>query len=118
MSVIEDKWECLSTGGEWVNNDSNFDDIMTAMTSLFALANHVGWVNTMHNGIASRSLDLEPKNGSRPYLAVFYIMFIIVGSFFILNLFVGVVISTYNREKEKLGKNFLLNDKQKKWLET
>ena len=38
-------------------------------------------------------------------------------SFFILNLFVGVVITTYSREKEKLGKNFLLTDNQKKWLE-
>jgi len=34
----------------------------------------------------------------------------VFGSFFILNLFVGVVISTFNREKEKLGKSFLLSD--------
>lgn len=32
-------------------------------------------------------------------------------------MFVGVVITTYNREKEKLGKNFLLTESQKKWLE-
>lgn len=41
----------------------------------------------------------------------------IVGCFFTLNLFVGVVISTFNREKERLGKNFLLTDKQKNWLQ-
>ena len=35
----------------------------------------------------------------------------IVGNFFLLNLFVGVVISTYNREKEVLGRNFLLTEK-------
>lgn len=34
-----------------------------------------------------------------------------------INLFVGVVISTYNRERESLGKLFLLTDDQKKWLE-
>lgn len=28
----------------------------------------------------------------------------------------GVVISTFNDEKDKLGKNFLLSDKQKEWL--
>ena len=35
-----------------------------------------------------------------------------------LNLFVGVVISTYNREKERLGKDILLTDEQREWLET
>jgi hypothetical protein len=29
-----------------------------------------------------------------------------------------VVISAYNRESERLGKHFLLTDKQKKWVET
>jgi len=29
------------------------------------------------------------------------VAFIVIGNFFLLNLFVGVVISTYNREKEQ-----------------
>ena len=32
--------------------------------------------------------------------AVFFIMFIFVGSFFLLNLFDGIVIDNYYREKE------------------
>lgn len=35
----------------------------------------------------------------------------IVGSFFLLNLFVGVVISSFNREKDKIGGNNLLTDR-------
>jgi hypothetical protein len=34
-----------------------------------------------------------------------------------MNLFVGVVTSTYNREKDNLGKNYLLTENQKKWIE-
>ena len=44
-------------------------------------------------------------------MVLFYIVFIILGNFLILNLFVGIVISTFNREKEILGKNFLLTEK-------
>jgi len=33
-------------------------------------------------------------------------------------LFIGVVISTYNREKDRLGNNFLLSEDQKRWIET
>jgi hypothetical protein len=30
---------------------------------------------------------------------------------------VGIVISTFNREKDRLGKSFLLNKDQKEWLD-
>jgi hypothetical protein len=39
-----------------------------------------------------------------------------VGNFFLLNLFMGVVISKYNRERELNGKNFYLTEEQKKWV--
>jgi hypothetical protein len=42
----------------------------------------------------------------------------IIGAFLIQNLFVGVVISEFNRQSEKLGKNFLLTEQQKAWIET
>ncbi len=41
----------------------------------------------------------------------------IVGSFFFLNLFVGVVISTFNIEHDKIGGNNLLTEKQKEWID-
>jgi hypothetical protein len=54
---------------------------------------------------------------TNPYYTFFFVAFIIVGSFFMLNLFIGVIISTYNKGKEAYGKNFLLTEKQKRWLE-
>jgi hypothetical protein len=44
-------------------------------------------------------------------------VFVFFGNFLILDLFTGVVVQTFNREKEILGKNFLLSDNQKKWIE-
>ena len=57
-----------------------------------------------------RGLDLVPRFYSNPYYTIFFIAFQIVGGFFIKNLFVGVVVSTYNREKEKLGNYAMLTD--------
>jgi hypothetical protein len=42
----------------------------------------------------------------------------IVGYFFIKNLFVGVVIAGYNRESEKTGASISLTEEQRKLLET
>jgi hypothetical protein len=54
---------------------------------------------------------------NNPFWIFFCIFFIIVASFFLINLFVGVVISTFNSEQDKLGKNDLLTDKQKEWID-
>ena len=65
----------------------------------------------MYKGVSATEIDYEPLPGNSKGISFFFIIFIIVAGFFILNLFVGVVISTFNREKEKLGKDFLLTDK-------
>lgn len=79
-------------------------------------ATTINWADLMYKGIAARGLDLVPSPLSNLGISLFFISFIVVGNFFLLNLFVGVVISTYNREKEVMGKDFLLTSKQKKWL--
>ena len=64
----------------------------------------------MYNAMNSRGNDLTPIMYSYPMYSIFFIVVMIICSFFITNLFVGVVISTYNREKEKLGNHFLLTE--------
>jgi hypothetical protein len=59
-----------------------------------------------------------PGHWENKFLSLFFISFVIIGSFFINNLFVGVVISAYNKEVERLGKGFLLTDKQKNIIST
>ena len=51
-----------------------------------------------------------------PIGAIFFVIVVVIGNFFLLNLFIGVIITTYNREKELVGKDFMLTDMQKKWL--
>lgn len=70
-----------------------------------------GWVEVMHRVVDSEGIDLQPIKENNIYWSIFCIFFIVVGDFFVLNLFVGVVVSTFNREKELLGKNFLLTNK-------
>ena len=53
---------------------------------------------------------MVPKYNSQLYNAIIFIVIIIIGNFFITNLFVGVLVSTYNREREKLGNHYLLTE--------
>jgi hypothetical protein len=62
----------------------------------------------MYKGTDTRGVGLQPKRDSRDYNAIFFIAFMIIGSQFILNLFVGIVIDNFNKIKDKeLGNIFL-----------
>jgi Ion transport protein len=87
--------------------------------TLFVLATTSGWADIMMSCIQSTEIDYLPdeKAEMSPIWVTFFVIFIIVGAFFFLNLFVGVVISTFNSEHDKLGGNDLLTEKQKEWIE-
>ena len=71
----------------------------------------VGWAEFMYRAMYSKGAGQQPDRNDVSYFpAIYYIFYVIFGAFFITNLFVGVVISTYNREKDRLGNNFLLSE--------
>ena len=78
----------------------------------------VNWPITMYSTVNSQGPSLVPKYKHSPYLALFFVLFIILGGFFITNLFVGVVISTLSDEMSQQGKHFLLTEEQKMWMNT
>jgi hypothetical protein len=45
-----------------------------------------------------------------------FIVIVVFGNFFIMNIFIGVILAKYNREKELAGKNYMLTESQKKWV--
>ena len=62
------------------------------MLSLFISATTEGWVEIMHNGVDSTGIDKQPQPENNFAWCIFFILFILFGSFFILNLLVGVII--------------------------
>jgi hypothetical protein len=77
-----------------------------------------GWMTVMYAGIDSRGVDLQPKKDSNLWWILYFISFMIVGSQFIINLFVGVVIDNFNKIKEKSETgNIFVTDRQREWIE-
>jgi len=114
--TIGSKFDCLNLGGSWMNNDQNFDNVPQAMSTLFQISTTEGWIDVMNSGIDSVGIDLQPAKNHNIYWAFFFVIFIVLGNFLTLNLFAGVVVSTFNKEKEILEKNHLLNSNQSKWV--
>ena len=101
----------------WVNpQDYDFDNIGHSMLSLFEMATLEGWLEIMYHGADTTEIDLQPIRDNNPYYCLFFAFFIIVGSFFVMNLFVGVTIDKFNEMKEKQEKSVFLIDEQQSWV--
>jgi hypothetical protein len=111
-------WECFDAGGEWILIQSNFDDVASSMITLFTAATTEGWVDVMKNAVDSSSYQVMPIQDNTPAHALFFIFFVLIMALFILNLFVGVVISKFNDEKERLAHNTLLTAIQLEYCDT
>lgn len=66
----------------------------------------------MYNGIDAVGVDMQPKKDKNPIMAMYFVAFMIIGSQFIINLFVGVVIDNFNKikEKDEMGNCFVTQE--------
>lgn len=104
------KWHCLSSGGEWLGDKSNFNNIFYAALALFQMATTEGWVDVMQNGIDSTQIDYSYLINNSLWNSLYFVFFILLGSVFVMNMFVGVVINTFKFEKDKRGLNYMLSE--------
>lgn len=54
-------------------------------------------------------VELQPKYEESLYMYLYFVIFIIFGSFFTLNLFIGVIIDNFNQQKKKISISSILS---------
>ncbi|XP_073835164.1 ca[2+]-channel protein alpha[[1]] subunit T isoform X6 [Musca autumnalis] len=102
---VSNKTECLSIpGNAWVNRKYNFDDLGKALMSLFVLSSRDGWVNIMYTGLDAVGVDQQPIVNYNEWRLLYFIAFILLVGFFVLNMFVGVVVENFHRCREEQEK--------------
>jgi hypothetical protein len=85
------------------------------MQSLFEIATTEGWVDMMYKGVDAVGQMRAPRRDNNESWALFYVAFIIVGCFFVLNLCVGVIIDNYNKMKLE-GQAVIMTPPQQQWV--
>ena len=49
-------WDCYDLGGEWLQYDSNFDNVGYAIVTMFNLMTTEGWVQIMWHGVDATAI--------------------------------------------------------------
>ncbi|XP_059327867.1 voltage-dependent T-type calcium channel subunit alpha-1I [Ammospiza nelsoni] len=94
---ITNRSDCVAANYKWVHHKYNFDNLGQALMSLFVLASKDGWVNIMYNGLDAVAVDQQPVINNNPWMLLYFISFLLIVSFFVLNMFVGVVVENFHK---------------------
>ncbi|CAB3996293.1 voltage-dependent N-type calcium channel subunit alpha-1B-like [Paramuricea clavata] len=86
---------------EWSKQDWHFDNVLFAMSTLFASSTGEGWPAVMQAAIDATGIDRGPIVNNQIEVALYFILFVVIFSFFFINIFVALIILTFQDEKEK-----------------
>uniref|UniRef100_A0A8C2BLM7 Voltage-dependent L-type calcium channel subunit alpha n=1 Tax=Cyprinus carpio TaxID=7962 RepID=A0A8C2BLM7_CYPCA len=101
----------------WHNSDFNFDNVLMAMMALFTVSTFEGWPALLYKAIDSNRENMGPIYNYRVEISIFFIIYIIIIAFFMMNIFVGFVIVTFQEQGEKEYKNCELDKNQRQCVE-
>ncbi|CAL8088469.1 unnamed protein product [Orchesella dallaii] len=99
--------KATSLGYSWINTVSNYDNVFEGYLSLFQVATFEGWIELMEYSVDAVGVDHQPRPNNQIEFYGFYVIFIIFGSFFTLQLFIGVIIDNFNMLKKKYEGNMV-----------
>ncbi|XP_074861943.1 voltage-dependent L-type calcium channel subunit alpha-1C isoform X8 [Carettochelys insculpta] len=101
----------------WENSKFNFDNVLKAMMALFTVSTFEGWPELLYRSIDSHMEDFGPIYNHRVEISIFFIIYIIIIAFFMMNIFVGFVIVTFQEQGEQEYKNCELDKNQRQCVE-
>ena len=70
----------------------------------------------MWDSVDATGVDMSPVEGANPGYIILYMFLVILLCLLLFNMFVGIVIETYNKEKDGLTFNQLLTVEQRAWI--
>uniref|UniRef100_A0A914UTU4 Ion transport domain-containing protein n=1 Tax=Plectus sambesii TaxID=2011161 RepID=A0A914UTU4_9BILA len=85
---------------EWKLRPFNYDNTINAMLTLFVVTTGEGWPGIRQNSMDTTEEDQGPSPFFRVEVSLFYVMFFIVFPFFFVNIFVALIIITFQEQGE------------------
>ena len=103
----------------WVPSFPSYDTTPRALLALFQVSTLDGWHNLLHFGLDVSAIDVQPSRERQAWApALFYLIFIVFGSLFATNVFVGVVIDEFQKVKRVYEGSAALTEEQITWVNT
>ncbi|GMI01219.1 hypothetical protein TrST_g7004 [Triparma strigata] len=111
-------WDLVGCDGDGCTNQV-FDNVGSSMLAFFEISSTEGWVDVMNYAQDTRGIGMQPARDVNKYISMFFVIFMLIGCYLVMNLFVGVIIDHFNEmRKEAEGDLTYLTEDQQAWVKT
>jgi hypothetical protein len=100
---------------KWVSPPYRFDDIRWALLALFQTAILANWADIMYSCIDAVGVGIQPQEDYNMSASLFFIAWIIIGSFFALNIFIAAIVQAYEDMRMRYDGSVFLTREQQQW---
>ncbi|CAD8074658.1 unnamed protein product [Paramecium sonneborni] len=114
---IHSKIDCMDYGGSWQKHRLGFDNILDSALTLFVTVTSEGWSPIMEQIWSIRGQNKTPEENYNRYWAIYFQVIFFIGNTCMLNMFIGLVVSTYDESKLKAEGTFELESNQREWFD-
>ncbi|XP_077463702.1 voltage-dependent R-type calcium channel subunit alpha-1E [Stigmatopora argus] len=87
---------------EWKRHDFHYDNIIWALLTLFTVSTGEGWPQVLQHSVDVTEEDRGPRHGNRMEMSIFYVIYFVVFPFFFVNIFVALIIITFQEQGDKM----------------
>ncbi|KAG1943378.1 voltage-dependent N-type calcium channel subunit alpha-1B [Pimephales promelas] len=91
----------LTQPREWKKYDFHYDNVLWAFLTLFTVSTGEGWPTVLKHSVDATFEDQGPSPGYRMETSIFYVVYFIVFPFFFVNIFVALIIITFQEQGDK-----------------
>lgn len=95
--VAQNETDCLNQNGTWWSESVNFDNMIQAMATMYIVMSKDGWVSILHVAIDSQSEGQPLKRDANRYAGIYFMVFLLIMSYFVLTMLVGVIVENFQR---------------------
>ncbi|CAN0379712.1 unnamed protein product [Lampetra planeri] len=98
---------------EWQKFDFHYDNVLWAFLTLFTVSTGEGWPQVLMRSVQATYEDQGPSPGYRMEMAIFYVVYFIVFPFFFVNIFVALIIITFQEQGDKVMSEYSLEKNER-----
>ncbi|XP_016369766.1 calcium channel, voltage-dependent, N type, alpha 1B subunit, a [Sinocyclocheilus rhinocerous] len=96
-----DKDEVAAQPREWRKYEFHYDNVLWAFLTLFSVSTGEGWPTVLKHSVDATFEDQGPSPGYRMEMSIFYVVYFVVFPFFFVNIFVALIIITFQEQGDK-----------------
>ncbi|XP_008577542.1 PREDICTED: voltage-dependent P/Q-type calcium channel subunit alpha-1A [Galeopterus variegatus] len=111
--LLYEKNEVKARDREWKKYDFHYDNVLWALLTLFTVSTGEGWPQVLKHSVDATFENQGPSPGYRMEMSIFYVVYFVVFPFFFVNIFVALIIITFQEQGDKMMEEYSLEKNER-----